>query len=127
MKIRSYQHSDAATLKRIADASGFPYEPPESPLIEVCLVLTDDDGEILAASAAKKILELYFWKDSYLSPATTKTAIDLFHTEMGTVLRNLGYHEANTFLHPSICERFGRRLQRTWGWVRNWPSFAVKF
>lgn len=126
MTIRPYQPSDAPALQRIAEATPFPYEPPDSQLIEACLVV-EVDGEVVAATAAKRILELYFWKAQGLSPAATMSILNALHKEMRVKLRNLGYDEANIFTPPSICERFGRRLKRSWGWANNWSSFSLKF
>ncbi len=126
MIIRNYRPSDAAALERMATESGFPYEAPDSPLVERCMVV-EMDGEVVGAIAAKRIIEAYLWKDSRLSPAATLSALRAMHEKMAPELRLLGYHELNTFLHPSICERFGRRLRKSFGWVNNWPSLAIKF
>jgi len=126
MTIREYRPSDAPALQRIAEASGFPYEAPDSPLVEACLVV-EVDGQVVAATAAKRIIELYLWKGEGLSPAATHHVIHALHQAMSVKLRNLGYNSANIFLAPSICERFGRRLERSFGWVRNWASWAKEF
>ena len=127
MTIREYRPEDASALDHMAKASGFPYESPESPLVEKCLVVVDDEGNVIAATAAKRILELYFWKGEGLSPAASKSVISSLHQAMSVKLRDLGYNSVNVFLAPSICERFGRRLERSYGWVRNWNSWAKGF
>lgn len=127
MIIRPYEPSDAPALQRIAEDSGFPYEPLDSPLIEAALVAVDDEGNVLAGATAKRIPELYFYKSKGLSPAATKSIISAFHPLMRAKLQHLHYTGANIFLAPSICERFGRRLQRSWGWIKNWDSFAIRF
>lgn len=127
MTIREYRPSDAPSMKRIAEASGFPYVDPGSKLVESCLVVTDETGDVVAAVAAHRILELYLWKDSRLSPAASLSILRAMHNQMGLKLRDLGYTEANIFIPPTICGRFGRRLRKTFGWVSNWPSLAIRF
>jgi len=126
MTIRPYQPSDAPALQRIAEASGFPYCEPDAALVEACLVV-EVDGQVVAATAAKRIIELYLWKGEGLSPAATKAIIDALHNSMSVKLRGLGYNSCNVFLAPSICQRFGRRLERSYNWVRNWDSWARSF
>ena len=127
MTIRPYQPSDKTELEAIALTSGFPYPDLDGPLLEACLVIRDDNGEILAAIAAQRIIELYMYKHEGLRPSVSKAILNAMHSEMAKALRAKGYSEANCFLPPSLCERFGRRLQRSWNWVANWPSFCVRF
>lgn len=127
MTIRRYQESDRPRLSAFAEASGFPYEDPTSEMLEALLVAEDDEGNILGAVAAKRIVELYLWKAPGMPPLVAREFLRQMHENMAKELRTLGYHEANSFLPPSICQRFGRRLRKTFGWVENWPSMAIRF
>lgn len=127
MTIRPYRDSDWLALKDIALDAGYPYPEPQGPLVEACLVVVDDDEHPVAAIAAQRIVELYLWKKEGLRPAMSKAILDAMHREMAKELRAKGYQDANAFLPPSLCERFGRRLRRSWNWTRNWPSFCVRF
>jgi len=127
MMIRPYEPSDATALAGMALKSGYPYPAPDSPMMEGCLVVMDDEGEPMAAIAAKRIVELYLWKREALRPAVSLSILRSMHAEMATELRKRGYSDANVFLPPSICERFGRRLERTFGWTKNWSSLCRHF
>ena len=56
-----------------------------------------------------------------------EAAWKLIHKGMAEHLRPLGYTSVEAFLPPSVSERFGRRLERTFGWVKNWPSWTRRF
>lgn len=125
MKVRPFRDSDASTLKAIGDASGFPYpEDLSHPHIEAVLVVTDDGDKIIAACAAKRLVELYGWFDPKATPSVKMAAIRLLHVNMGKCLRDRLYETAELFLPPSIAARFGRRLERSFGWAKNWTSWT---
>ena len=119
--------SDLPALRRMAEASGFPYVDPRGLKVESVIVVADENDQPVMAVAAHRIIELYGWFDVALSPIEKLTALRMAHGAMARELRQLGYNEANAFLPPTICKRFGRRLMRTFGWVENWLSFAVRF
>jgi hypothetical protein len=96
-------------------------------MIEACLVVVDDDDEPVAAITALRMVELYMHLRKGLRPAMSKAIIDAMHTGMAKTLKAKGYSEANAFLPPSICERFGKRLMRSWGWTKNWSSLCRHF
>lgn len=127
MTIRPYQPSDAPALKCIAEASGFPYVEVDSPMVESCMVAVDEHGQVVAAVAAERICQLYLWKDPELPPAATLGIIRDMHQKMATELRKLNYTEANCAVSVQIEKSFGRRLQRTFGWTKQWPVWAVRF
>jgi len=122
--IRPYRTSDASALKFMAIQSGFPYPDLDSPMIESCLVVEDENGEPIAAIAAQRLVELYLFKHQGLRPALFMSILRQMHEAMAKELRSRGYRTAEAFLPPGICERFGRRLERSFGWVKNWPSYG---
>ena len=129
MKIRHYKTSDEVALRAMYLAQGFEYEFPDlsSPLVEATLVVTDDDGKILAAVAAERLLQLYFLCGETEHPAVKLCIIRSLHQHMADLLRAKGYHSAEAFLPPPIAETFGKRLERTFGWVKNWQSWTKGF
>ena len=126
MTTRPLRAEDLPHLNRIAAANGYEYVDPTGTDIEADLVVVDDDGRLLMACAAQRIVQLFLWSEDF-GPAAKLHAIRLLHREMGVELRQRGYTEANAFPPPSIAERFGRRLERTFQWVHNWPSWAIRF
>ena len=126
MNVRALRSDDLPTIQAIGEANGFAYVDPKSPEIEAALVVVDDNGRFLMACAAERIVQLYLWS-AECEPAAKLHALRLLHREMSVRLSQAGYTEANAFLPPPIAGRFGRRLERTFGWVRNWPSWAIHF
>lgn len=79
------------------------------------------------ACAAKRLIELYLFVDPD-SPTTVKaSAIGMLHQGMANQLRALGYNSVECFVPNQIAAKFGRRLERTFGWIKNWPSWVRKF
>jgi hypothetical protein len=92
-------------------------------MIEAIFVIVDDDDQPVAAFAAKRIVEIYAWIGDIPTPAKMQ-AMRIGHGAMPGMLRARGYTQAEAFLPPGIAERFGRRLARSFGWVRNWSSWG---
>ena len=77
---------------------------------------------------ARSVPEIYLYNGMDGQPPAAKLhAIRLLHDHMASILRDLGYNEANVFLPPRLERSFGRRLMRSFSWVRNWESFAKRF
>ena len=128
MRVRPLRDSDIPILKRLAESSGFEYPTnPSEGNIEAVLVVEDEDATIVMACAAERLVQLYLWADPDRHPAAKLGALRLLHTEMSKVLREKGYHSVEAFLPPSIAKQFGRRLERTFSWVKNWPSWTIWF
>jgi len=121
MRVRPIKPEDRPTLERWAHESGFPYIEPS----EAWVVADEDDAPVMAC-APQQIVELYLWVDRVQHPATRLHALRLLHDAMIPDLKARGIGEVNAFLPPQIDRKFGRRLMRTFGWVRNWASFARK-
>lgn len=79
------------------------------------------------ACAAKRLVELYLYVDSEASPGVKMNALSMLHRGMAETLRAKGYNVCEAFLPPIVSGIFGRRLERTWGWIKNWPSWTVRF
>jgi hypothetical protein len=110
-------------------AQGFAYEFPDltGPLMESVLVVEDESGKILAAVAAERLCQLYFLCGAVEHPAAKLAIIRSLHTQMADALRAKGYRSAEAFLPAPIAETFGKRLERTFGWTRNWESWCKNF
>jgi len=110
----------------MASASGYPYPDLTEPL-EAVLVLADDEDQPVMAVAAKKLVELYLWCSKGMSPHENIAALRLLHDEMAEELKKKAYNSVEAFLPPSVSKQFGKRLEKTFGWVRNWPSWTRRF
>lgn len=129
MKVRSLRASDLAALKRMYEQSGFDYEWPDlaSREFEAVEVVVDERDEPLMAAAAKRTIELYLFAGEMEHPAAKLHALRLLHGALAEKLRAKGYGEANAFLPPEVEKSFGRRLMRTFGWLKSWTGYFVKF
>lgn len=127
MTVRPVRESDLPTLRSMAEASGFPYPDSGDPLIEAVLVVVDESDRLRFAVAAKRLVELYFWSDHNRTPHEGIAALRALHESLADVLRTKGYNEAEAFLPPSVSAKFGRRLMKTFGWVKNWDSWCRRF
>lgn len=127
--IRPLKPSDIPTLRQMHELSGYQYAFPDlqGPMMESVLVATEDNDVPIAAIAAERIVQAYLLMDDSMHPAARMRIIRQFHESLAMELRKKGYHSLEAFLPPPIAETFGRRLMRTFGWVRNWPSFARSF
>lgn len=126
MKVRAFEERDRAALDRMARPTGFPYCAPDGPMVEECMVAVDVNDQPVAAVAAERILQVYGWLRQDMHPAAKMAAIRALHARLAPALLERGYSEVNAFLPPTVCERFGRRLERSFGWVKNWASWAVR-
>src|SRR5262245_4691819 len=108
MKVRPIQSSDIPILNTHAEASAFPY--PDLDQIEGAVVIIGDDGEILTACVAEKLVQLYLYP-IIGAPASKLRLVELLHGEMAKVLRQKGYHSCEVFIPPQIADSFGRRLE----------------
>jgi len=127
MHVRPFQISDLQALAQMADSSGFPYPDPTSPRLEALLVVVDDEGKPIMACAAERIAQLYLWCGSGSTPHGKLFCLRLLHEEMACVLKEKGYDGVEAFLPPSVSGKFGKRLERTFGWIRNWSSWTKGF
>lgn len=130
MIIRRMRDSDIPTLRQMYEHSGFPYSFPDlkGPLMECVLVAVEEGNDVpIAAIAAERIVQAYLLMDWDLHPAARMRIIRAFHSELAVELRKRNYACLEAFLPPEIAESFGRRLMRSFGWVKAWPSFSRSF
>lgn len=127
MTVRPYQKTDQPILDLLARSAGHPYPDPSRPEIEVALVVLDDGGNIVMACAAERIVQLYLWADPVVHPAAKLHALRLLHRDMAPALKTKGYNSVEAYLPPKIAAQFGKRLERTFRWIRNWPSWTKAF
>ena len=88
------------------------------------MVVVDDDDRPIMVCAAKRLVELYLFCGPIERPHAKVHALRLIHEAMGKLLKVRGYASAEAFLPPTLAQKFGRRLQRSFGWVKNWPSWT---
>lgn len=119
MRTRAITTTDAPILEAWAKSSGFPYIEPK----EAFVVVDDEDHPIMACSP-HQIIELYLWSDPSRTPALKLHALRMLHDTMIPEMKARGITEVNAFLPPDIERKFGRRLVRTFQWVRNWTSYC---
>ncbi len=130
MIIRHLHSGDIPALRAMYKAQGFEYEFPDltGPLMEAVLVVVDENGKILAAVAAERFVQLYMFVGQIDYPAAKLSIIRSLHQCMSDALRPRGYHSAEACLPPAIEKSFGRRLERTFGWVKNpWNTWVKGF
>ena len=129
MRIRQMVPSDIPSLRQMHELSGYAYTFPDlrGPLMESVLVAVDESDIPVAAIAAERIVQAYLLMDEGLHPAAKMRVIRLFHEQLAVELRAKHYKSLEAFLPPSIAESFGRRLMRSFGWVKAWPSFSRSF
>lgn len=125
MMIRPYRESDADALEFMAKESKFPYPDLSSPLIETIRVVEMDE-KIVAAVAARRLVELFGWFDSQATPSQKMCALKMLHGDVATELRKRGYTFCEAGIPPEIEESFGKRLKR-FGWKLGWPSYGINF
>lgn len=129
MIVRKLHPADIPKLQKLYEESGFEYEFPRLENLESVLVVADQEtNEPFMAAAAERLIQLYLFAPEGGHPAAKLHAIRLLHEAMRNELKSLGYNSVEAFLPPSIAARFGRRLERTFGWVRNpWASWTKYF
>lgn len=127
MNVRALRQSDIPVLRTMAEKNGFPYPDFGGAKLEAVRVLVDDDDQPMMAAAAERRVQLYLWCGDFERPLAKVHALRILHEEMAEALKKKGYHEADAFLPPAIADRLGRRLMKTFGWVKNWPSWARRF
>ncbi len=127
--IRAMKPADIPTLRQMYEFSGFAYDFPDlrGPNMECVLVAVDDNDVPIGAIAAERIVQAYLFLDEVMHPAAKMRIIRQFHEQLAIQLRAKNYHSLEAFLPPPIAESFGKRLMRSFGWVRAWPSFSRSF
>jgi hypothetical protein len=99
----------------------------QRPLEAVRVVVGDDDRPLMAVAAKKLQVELFLWCGDIKRPHAKMYALRLLHEDMSAQLRALGYTECQGFLPPPVAKRFARRLEKSFGWTKSWPSWNKRF
>ena len=127
MNTRPITAEDVPAVENLISASNLPYPSLSSPLIECVQVVTDDSGKIIAAFIAERLVQGYLLMTE-MHPHAKLHAIRMLHDGTPVALRSKGYASLECFLPPSFALQFGRRLERSFGWVRNqWPNWTKTF
>ena len=121
--------SDEPALRQMHERTGFAYKFPDlkGPMTEAVVVVADENNEPVAAAIAERLVQVSLLLKEGGHPSAKLHFVKILHEGLATELSSRGYHEVNCFLPPEIERSFGRRLMRTFSWVRNWPSFARHF
>jgi hypothetical protein len=69
-------------------------------------------------------VEAYFWCGEIDRPLVKVAAMRALEAEMYRILARKGYNSVEAFLPPEIARKFGRRLEKTFGWRKNWASWT---
>lgn len=128
MTVRDFKRSDLPALQEMAEASGCPYpECLDNPMIEAISVVVDEKDRPIMACAVERIIQGYLFTSNQGHPAMRLHAMRLLHQEMAGKLRSLGYNSCEAFLPPKLELSFGKRLERCFGWTKNWSSWCRHF
>jgi hypothetical protein len=126
MTVRKAEPKDYPAIRELAKTSNFPFPDVESPTIEGCDVVVDEDGKIIMAVVAERICQILLVAGEFEHPAAKLAAIRMVQEQDGHVLKELRYNHIEAFVEPSLAKRFGRRLEKSLGWSKNWPSWSLK-
>ncbi|MDE2099618.1 MAG: hypothetical protein KGL39_20365 [Patescibacteria group bacterium] len=124
MTTRGLKPSDIPILRAMAEQSGFPYPELSAKRMESVWVIADENDQPVMAAAAERLVQMYLWCGEFERPHAKVHALRLLHEALSRELKGKGYDSAEAFLPPSIAARFARRLEKSFGWVRNWPSWT---
>jgi hypothetical protein len=128
MRVRELKAEDVPILKRHAEATEFPYPDFDDPHVEAFLVVVDSEDRPIVACAAKRLIELYGYFDPNCSPSLRMKAMGMLHEGMAVALRTNGYNTASVGIHPRLAKTFGRRLERSFGWLKNtFDWWSIRF
>lgn len=129
MTVRPMKDSDIPALRAMFERSGFEYQFPDlrGDLIETVQVIVDEEDSPIMAVAAERLVQLYLLTGE-MDPAAKLAGIRTLQDATAKELKKRGYTSCEAFIPPSIAKRFGRRLERSFSWVRNpWQSWTKAF
>ena len=130
VEVRKYQPSDEDSLRAIHSRQCLPYEFPDIAADEFVakLVVTDDEGNPIAAAFARRTVEIYGLVDScWETPVWRFEALAKLHEAMRHEVGRLGYSDAHAWIPPALVKSFARKLRHLFGWQADpWPSFCRK-
>ena len=130
MKVRMMEARDLPELEAIHAHRGYKYPMPDinSAAIEAAQVVVNDDDVAIMGAMAKRVAEVILIcpEGGPIHPVVKMEAMKMLHSSMRDILVPKGFSEANAFLPPQIERSHGRHLVKWFGWVKNWPSFAIQ-
>jgi hypothetical protein len=127
VRIRALLQSDIPALKRMAEEKGYPYPFLDDPSsLEMVRVVDDGSGRPLAAVAVERILQVYLLCGAFDGPMNQIHAMRLLDDDISPALKLRGWRDVNAFLPPNLAKQFGRRLEKTFGWMKEWPCWSKR-
>lgn len=119
------EKKDHEAIRELTKTSKFPFPDIEAPTVEASRVIVDDEDRVLMVVVAERICQILLAAGEFEHPAAKLAAIRMVQEDRG-VLRKLQYSTVECFIEPSFARRFGRRLEKSLGWARNWPSWSLR-
>ena len=125
MRVRELRQDDIPALKRMAEEKGYPYPFLDDPsALELIRVVEDSSGRPLAAVAVERILQAYLLCGAFDGPMNQIHAMRLLEEDVAPRLKLRGWRDVNAFIPPHLAVKFGRRLEKTFGWMKEWPAWS---
>jgi hypothetical protein len=127
--IRDYKPSDFSAVAKIHEESGIDYKLPdlESPLFLIKQV-AEYEGKVVAALGALIQTEFYLWlsKEEWGTPEQKFSVLKELDESVISEVWLKGVDSAVLYLPPNM-ERFGKRLEKDFGWSTprpGWKAFS---
>lgn len=120
MIIRPYEPKDADDLKRIHAERGYSFEylPLDSPEF-VSVWVAEQDGRVVAAVAARKVVEVSaFMAQDWSNPAWRLSVMQELQQCGSKDLARQDFTEMQSWVQPET-RGFARRLIRSLGWIKS--------
>lgn len=126
MIIRMLKSSDIPRLKEIYTKMGIPLEFPDLQEFLPIPVVVNENNEVVAAVGCMPAVEIYLFLDKdWETPGMRLEAFRALHEWVRRDLFSRGIKEAHAFVPPDLEKPFGKRLLRSFGWIRShWPCFS---
>lgn len=126
--IRELRPDDIPALRALHEQQGFDYPFPDlsQPQFVQILVAVDDEDRPVQALMARETLELYMLGDSgWRTPKWRFATLQKLGYAMHLKLLGMGYRDVHAWLPPQVERAFGKRLVKSFGWVKSrWSCFA---
>lgn len=127
MTIRPLRGSDLPILERMHADCGFAYSMPKPSLIEAAFVVADENDQPIQVAIAERTVQLYLLGSRDGHALAKMEGIRQLHDALREKLAAKGYKSADAWLPPQIEKAFGRRLMKSFSWLRNtWGSYSIK-
>lgn len=127
MIIRYLKESDIPRLKRLYKKMGVPLPFPNlNEFLPNMPVIVDEKNRVVMAVGMVPSVEVWLFMDKdWETPGMRMEAFKVIHEWIRKDLKAKGFIQAHAFLPPSLEKQFGRRLTKTFKWVKEfWPCFC---